>query len=459
MMVSVVIASCDSYVEIPTEGKLVPEETENFRYLLNNRLTFDVFYSPVDLASDDIAIRDGHASYFELYYGSSAYYRPYRETYKWADSIYYTNEDDYDLNSMYRALYYSNVVIADVMDSKNGTEAEKLALKGEAQVHRAFVLLSMVNIFGKAYDINTSSTDLGVPMFTSPEVDVDVTRATVQEVYDQVVLDLTEATQSGLTPINSGKAVTYPSQAAAYALLARTYHLMGQWENALEAAEFSLAIQDDLLNLEDYMNVSDYGFPRRDSNPEIILSKMSNSSYQYSPLLLSLSDELLNSFDENDLRYRLFTRPIGDMTWGAFSGGRAYCAELLSGEARNAGPTVPEVMLIKAESLARLGDFNGAMQTVNSLRSHRFTADDYVELTAANQTEALDKVLEERRKELMGRGGFRWFDLKRLNNEERYAKTISHKYLDETKVLEPGDERYQFPFASVLFLYAPNLEQ
>ncbi|TRZ41293.1 RagB/SusD family nutrient uptake outer membrane protein [Robertkochia solimangrovi] len=453
------LVGCDNYVEIPTEGKLVPEETENFRYLLNNVYVLDRSYASVDLASDDIVIRDDHANYFDQYYGTSDYYRPYKQTYKWADSIQYTNEEDYSLNVMYTALYYANVVIDEVMDSKNGTEAEKLALKGEAQVHRAFIFLTMVNIFGKAYDSNTSANDPGIPMFTTPTVEEEITRATVQEVYDQVISDLTEATQSGLNPINSGTDVVYPSEASAYALLSRAYLYMGKYQEALDAAERTLAIQDGLLSLEDYTSVADYGFPRRDTDPEIILSKMSGTTYQYSPTLLSLSDELLNSFEASDLRYQLFTRPISDVTWGSFTEGRAYCHETLTGEARNAGPTVPEVLLIKAECLARTGDISGAMATINTLRQKRFTAEDFTALTAENEEEALIKVLEERRRELMCRAGFRWFDLKRLNKDPRFAKTITHSWLEETYTLEPGADRYQFPFASILFTYAPDLEQ
>ncbi|WMI64142.1 RagB/SusD family nutrient uptake outer membrane protein [Aestuariibaculum sp. YM273] len=453
------ITSCDDYVDIRTEGKLIPEETINYRYLLNDTYTFDKSYGIVDVMSDDIVIRNDHAQYFEDYYGTSAYYRPFKEVYKWADSVYYTGESDYDLNSMYSALYKANVVITEVMDSKNGTETEKLAIKGEALVNRAYVFLTMVNIFGKAYDINTSTSDLGIPMFTEPIVEGDIYRSTVDEVYAQIISDLTEAVNAGLPSVQTGRNVGFASKSAAHALLARTYLYMGNYEQAIINAEASLGFQNTLLNLEDYIGVSDYSFPRRFENPEVILSKQSTSTYMYSPVFLSLDDELLNSFDENDLRYQLFTRSVADITWGQLTEGRAYCGEFLTGEARNAGPSVPEMMLIKAECLARNNEASLAMETVNALREKRFQAENYEALTAADAEYALVKVLEERRRELMVRGGFRWFDLKRLNKDPRFAKTITHKYLDETFTLEPEGERYQMPFASKLFDYAPNLEQ
>lgn len=457
-VLSALFTSCDNYVDIQTEGKLTPEETSNYRYLLQGASRFNSTYSLVDIASDDIVMRDDHAAYFDQYYGSSLFYRPFVQTYKWSDEIIPVGEPDSQMNALYSALYTCNIIISEVMTSKNGTDTERLAIKGEAQVHRAFIYLTLVNTFGKAYDPATSGTDLGVPLFTTPTVDAKITRATVQQVYDLIVKDLTEAISSGLKPVNSGRNVGFSSKASAYALLARTYLYMGKYPEAQQNAEAALALQNKLLNLEDYASLGDYSWPRTFQDPEIILTKESNS-YMYSPLVLSLSDELLNSFDTKDLRYQLYTRSLNDMTWGSIPQGRAYCKELLSGDARNAGPTVPEMYMIKAECEARAGSTAAAMTTINTVRKNRFKAADYTDLTAVDANDALVKVLAERRRELMCRGGFRWFDLKRLNKDSRFAKTITHKYLTETFTLEPNGNRYQFPFADIYFDYAPDLQQ
>lgn len=75
------------------------------------------------------------------------------------------------------------------------------------------------------------------------------------------------------------------------------------------------------------------------------------------------------------------------------------------------------------------------MDVINTLRKSRFRAADYYDLTATDATDALVKVLAERRKELMGVGRFRWADLKRLNKESRFAKTIAHPFLTQTFTL------------------------
>lgn len=62
-----------------------------------------------------------------------------------------------------------------------------MAIKGEAQVHRADIFLTLVNVFGKAYDPATAATDLGIPLLTTPTVTENVTRASVKEVFDVIV--------------------------------------------------------------------------------------------------------------------------------------------------------------------------------------------------------------------------------------------------------------------------------
>ncbi|GGF24135.1 RagB/SusD family nutrient uptake outer membrane protein [Flavobacterium limi] len=448
-----VVFSCDNYVDIKTEGRLIPEETENYRFLLNNSATLDITYGNVDVASDDISFQN-EAQTTAL--GASDYLRPFVNQYKWANQIYFDGELDYNMNTMYTALYNANIVINEVMQSKEGTEAQKLAIKGEAQVHRAYIFLTLVNVFGKAYDATTAATDLGIVLFTTPTVSGDIKRTSVQNAYDIILSDLNDAVNSGLKPINSGNNVAFPSRASAYALLARTYLYMRNYPKALENAEKALAIQSTLNNLEDFEFST---FPGRRLDRELILSKFNGySSLTYAPQILSLSNELIDTFDTNDLRYVLFTQPSSTFS-SDYTIGRTYSKEGLTGESRNGGPTVPEMMLIKAECLARAGSGEAAMAEINKLRQKRFRASEYTAMTATDNKDALVKVLAERRRELMGSSGFRWFDLKRLNKEPEFAKTITHVFGTESFTLAPNSDRYQMPYAPIYYDYAPNLQQ
>jgi hypothetical protein len=80
------------------------------------------------------------------------------------------------------------------------------------------------------------------------------------------------------------------------------------------------------------------------------------------------------------------------------------------------GPTVAEMLLIKAEAQARKNDVTGAMTTINILRAKRLTPGTWVNLTATDQSDAVKKVLDERRRELPFTQ--RWFDIRRFNNND-----------------------------------------
>jgi hypothetical protein len=129
-------------------------------------------------------------------------------------------------------------------------------------------------------------------------------------------------------------------------------------------------------------------------------------------------------------------------------------------ETRNIGVTVPEMMLIKAETFARAGKANEAMAIINTLRKKRFSAADYSELAASTADEALTKVLEERRRELAFKS-IRWFDQKRLAAEPRFAKPISRTNLvsGANYTLAPNSNRYVYPIPAYNIQLNPALEQ
>ncbi len=68
-----------------------------------------------------------------------------------------------------------------------------------------------------------------------------------------------------------------------------------------------------------------------------------------------------------------------------------------------------DVLLLKAEALVSTGDVSGALSLVNQVRARAGIAS----ISASSQSDAVDKVLEERLMELAFEGD-RWFDLKRM---------------------------------------------
>lgn len=458
--IAALFAACSDFVDIRTKGSLIPEETVNYRYLMNNTENFRYTLSWQDVASDDIYVYDTaqQSAFYE-----TDYYVP---VYTWADEIYSQSEHDTELENVYEVIYNCNVVIDEVMGSNGGTDAEKRQIRAEALVHRADAYLALANVYGSPYRAETAETDLSVPLLTEPRVEGSLPRATVAEVFGQIVADLSAAVDD-LPEV--ADYTFYPSKCAAYALLARTYLIMGDYAQARTNAEAALELKSTLENLNDYAGMETVVYPDNLTDSEVILAKMPTN--QFIPSMaysagdfLVLNEDLLDLFDrEHDLRYRLFTAPISDYST-TYLEGRVYSKENYYSsnayypkyEGRNMGPCVPEVMLIRAECLARTGDYEEAMNVVNALRQNRFAPADYQALTASSATEALGIVLEERRRELMCHG-LRWSDQRRLTDDPDFpTQTVTRVFRGVTYTLEPGAARYTFPMG--LFYLDENPE-
>ena len=176
-------------------------------------------------------------------------------------------------------------------------------------------------------------------------------------------------------------------------------------------------------------------------------------------------------FDQkNDQRYALFfqsTNGGGAYAYYFDAGVGASC--WLSGATLNrfyyatVGLRTAEVYLILAECQARLGDVNGAMSTLSKIREKRIKGFDASTVSASNQKDAMEQIITERRKELLF-GFHRFWDLKRLNTEPEFAKTVTHMYplttegkQPQTYTLRPDSRLYIIPFPRTARERNPNL--
>lgn len=452
----ILLSSCSDFVDIKTQGQLVPKDVETYRLLLNNSsaLRYGPQFSAI--ASDDVELVDGSEQQLSL--ASSDYYGWWKRVYTWQSEIYPLGnyQTDYSWTAMYNTIAYANTVISEVMDAE-GSEEEKLELRAEAYVHRADAYLMLVNTYAKTYVAETAGTDLGLPLILTQTTSQSLVRASVETVYEQIITDLKAAVPYLRTQQDVN---THPSRAAAYGELARTYLYMGNYSNANAYADSSLVIQDELVDLGQISYVSTSTYPVTVDNPEILLSKMPYGDYAYYPLTMRLSDDLLSVLDTADMRYNLFTVPGDVIAWYYLTAedGRYFYLDYAMYEGCNIGPTVPEMYLIKAEYYARTNNSSEAMNWVNKLRLKRFKTDDYTAITATDAADALTKVIDERRREFFCRM-LRWWDMRRLAAEGIYTKTITRTFDGETYTLAPNSNRYVFPIPTYEIQLNPEIEQ
>ncbi|MGE8377688.1 MAG: RagB/SusD family nutrient uptake outer membrane protein, partial [Sphingobacterium sp.] len=397
------LVSCRKFVEIDLVGKRELKYTQDYQSLLNNSTSVEKsYYWPV-LASDDIYGSD--EAYLNTLLLTDA------NAYSWKSDLVGDNNEDPDWADQYQQIYLFNQVATEIMDSQGGTDAQKRNILAQAKVHRALNYFNLVNSYAKQYDASTANTDLGVPLLTSPDLYAKLDRKPVETVYKQIIEDLSSAIADLPEQANFNILASRP---AAQAILARVYLQMRDYGKALQYAELVLAGPHyQLIDLKQF-KAAPNSYPNiLDDTEEIFIKSLRNSFPT-----LSLNPDLLALFEPGDLRATLFTVDGSVFTWTPFQGKAYNKHRIISANAKvTNGPTLPEMMLIKAEALARdNGRFAEAVAVLNSLRSKRFDDNAYTPLQMTDQQTILKLVINERRKELMGKG-LRWFDQKRLAAE------------------------------------------
>lgn len=459
----VVSQGCDDFLGNKPKGYTIPENFEDYAKLMANSslsrsMSTDAFY-----LTDDIHLLDDTCSYADIAYANQNDHERNLYAFK-GGQIYTPGSNDNLWNSAYKRIYTFNTVINNVMSSGEATESEKKRLRAEALYQRAFEYLNLVNIYGRHYNSATAATDYGVPLIVSDEVVQTYQRATVAEVYKRIEDDLKKASAS-LAEVTPN--LYHPYQASLYSFYARLYLYMGRYEDALLNANRALEGNDKVLDLKPYIIKDKTTWGRiqlpdgtslldKHDNPEAVFVRLQNGRKT-----ITVSKDLLSVFAKDlpagatDQRRHLFyaddTVNMGRVDY--FYGETCYI--LYSDQ--NVGFSSIENLLIAAECEARVGSKDVAMQYINKIRDNRIVNN--TPLSAATNDEALRKVLDERRREFAFVGFHRLIDLKRLNQDERFKKTVIHTADGETFTLEPGDNRYIFPINQIILNYNPGMPQ
>lgn len=124
----------------------------------------------------------------------------------------------------------------------------------------------------------------------------------------------------------------------------------------------------------------------------------------------------------------------------------------------NRGLNIGELYLTEAEACVRENEIDDALHLLNELARKRHIAGTYVSETERDPVKLLKLILDERRRECIQKG-IRWFDLKRLNKDPRFAKTIKHRLYGETYTLAPEDNHYVLPIPLNAIGHNPLIEQ
>jgi hypothetical protein len=443
--------SCKKYLDLKPKGTFIPEKTSDYRLLLDEttpREKSNGFFSTYGM---DVMLDDdmGINAFSMTYYDANAL-----NAFRYTEHIYLDYESDKDWDALYNQVYTANLVTAQVMDSKGGTDSQKRQLMAEAKVHRAYAYFILVNLYAKQYNGATGGSDPGVPIRKGLDFEEKLARASVQEVYNYLLEDLNSALPD--LPVTPDMAATNrPVKPTAYTLLAKVSLFKNDAAAAHAYADSSLKYYHTLVNYNTLIPHPAYPayvlqYPINFQNPETLMEK---TGPMLSPVMYAASDLLALYDAANDLRYKAFFFPdhLFGLGFGSFSNEWA-------GKVATKGPSVPETYLVRAESSARTGNAAAAMEDINLLRSFRYKSGSDYFLSATNAAAALTIVKAERRREMAFRGT-RFFDIRRYNAFDNANITVTHTLSDGTFTLPPNSNRAVLPIGRIYISQNPEITQ
>ena len=298
----------------------------------------------------------------------------------------------------------------------------------EAKVLRALAHFDLVRIYGKPYTEDQGAS-LGVPLVTGVlESNAKPARSTVAEVYTQVVKDLTEAISSNALATETEPG--YVSVWGAKAILSRVYLNMGDYANALSVAEDIIKNSGAALWTRDqYFKAWDASTPNESeflfrlnvagSTDNNDLNGIGNLQQRegYKEMVATKKFVDMLTSDPKDVRNDMFLPATAAKEVAIYGTNKVFLNKLRGqgGNLRNV-TIVPiirlsEVYLTAAECAFRNNDKTKAVEYLNDLVKNRTTT---VASLATVDNITLDRILIERRKELIGEGQ-RYFDALRKN--------------------------------------------
>lgn len=332
----------------------------------------------------------------------------------------------------YYGIFSANTVIEAIPDDAT---TELLQLKGENLFLRALMHFDLLRMYARPYNQNPE-TNLGVVIKSTTAEPELPSRSTVAESYAFIVADLLQAAE--LMHVN--KSPIFASKEVAWALLARVYLYMEDYENALKYADLVIDSERyDLLPTEQYQvyftlfpeNNRETIFAIKLRDVENMAKNSIGSMYHgvggwgeifasepYRDLLYKNANDARINFIDPEYTLDANGKRIPDpsMHGGYKVNIRDNQPKYFINKYTNEGgiqmlasPVVirlAELYLIKAEIFAKTGREEDALELVNRIRTRAGLAGDQLFTLSHMQgyETVLDIVLDERRLELAWEG-------------------------------------------------------
>lgn len=464
------LVSCNDYLDIKPKGITIPEYYDDYKKLLNHKNLMSTEDNYPIYLTDDILLGGDEVEFGNI----NKVNEHIQNMYTFAHgAVFSAGATDPFYENAYKRLYTINTVINNADKCKDGTKAQIGSLIAEAKMARAFEYFSLVNAYARFYDRNTASSDPGVPLVTSEDINKDYKRESVQAVYDLIIQDLKDAEpflpEYPSTRFNASKQLFHAFQT-------KLYLYLGEYAQALEAAgkvdigrlefidykKYSInpAKQGAMGKIWDESTQESYPYP--EDNIEGIYTKSGNmvslSRNVYASESLKgtyMKDLPEGAVDQrralffSDDEYQLYKNNY------QFPGKTMYTAYI----SQNCGLGTPEFYLLYAEAAIRNNDISKGIELINTLRDNRIKGNIHFDAEGMSKERAMEIMMDERRRELAFIGACRLIDMKRYMAEGLYTEDVVH-IVDGKEIRMPaGDNRLILPIPPKVLSQNPGIPQ
>lgn len=386
-------------------------------------------------------------------------------------------------NQVYKVIRQINNLLTAIESGQVSTTDETALneIKAQALAMRGLALYDLIRVFAMPYAYDNGQS-LGVPIVTTAtEPTSKPARNTVAECYDQIIADLTNSL-AGLTKEKKDGCLNYW---AVQGILSRVYLNKLDYPNAYKSAADVIENSKNLYQLytrdeyptvwgQEYTSESLFEFYFSLTEPS------GGSGGEGAPMVyaneekvdwnnLILTEDFLNLLDEDpdDVRHCVMEASVLADNTGLPETARARKVYLTKFPGKTGDPRdnnlcivrLSEIYLNAAEAGLKLGGDEAAkgMTYLNDLISNR-TTNAAMKVTSANFT--LERILKERRKELVGEG-LAVYDYTRNKLPVVRAGSWHLKSLDTSGAytIQPDDSRLAVPVPQTEIDANPNLVQ
>ncbi|SMC69677.1 RagB/SusD family nutrient uptake outer membrane protein [Pedobacter nyackensis] len=288
------------------------------------------------------------------------------------------------------------------------------SINGQALAMRALCHFDLSRVYAQPYNYTSDASHLGIPvLLKTPSPGQQISRKTMKETYDQIILDLNNALPLLQQNVNhtTQAAISYH---AALALLSRVYLYKGDWAQCIATANQVIADNGyQLANANNYKSMflttqSANANPKIENIFQLTNVRHNNSSTSVYVVFsdaagaqYSASAKVKSLYDSDDIRSaQMFTVPASGL-----NAGKSLTTKYGNGTVTTVPPPLiqiirlSEVYLNRAEAKWNLQRYTEAAEDL-SIISNRAHPGRTITITYTSSSDLYKQIADERNREL-----------------------------------------------------------